>query len=374
MPTTRLKSNGALLDDAAMKGKSIDTQKRKRDAPSTPPKSTIPQPMDPNEESELAPLKKQKKMLDPSPSKPNVSPSKKLQKTPSKKTKATPKQSPEKRLRRHRDRPTQSYLEKLSRAQTQRMFVIDRTPGGSPECPEKTIAMAGTTGNIYNVRIAQIPSCTCPDHLKGNQCKHIIYVLHNVLKAPEDLQYQLAFLSTELQTIFTSAPSPLASASWSSEKSEEGGSGVKQRPVEGDCPICFMPFASGEGPSSDQEIVYCRAACGNNIHADCFEQWAKSQAGKDVRCVYCRTVWEGDQEQIMRIVKQKMKSGLDGEGPTEINGEGYVNVASELGLSGARGELSVFPFLSCRLVGMGDIRTLGSNGIEGLCNVVANYP
>ena len=76
----------------------------------------------------------------------------------------------------------------------------------------------------------------------------------------------------------------------------------------------------------------------------------------------------------MRIVKQKMKSGLDGEGPTEINGEGYVNVASELGLSGARGELSGFPFLSCRLVGMGDIRTLGSNGIEGLCNVVANYP
>lgn len=56
------------------------------------------------------------------------------------------------------------------------MFVIDRTRGGTDEIPEETIDMAGTTGNIYNITISQLPSCTCPDNQKSNQCKHIVYV------------------------------------------------------------------------------------------------------------------------------------------------------------------------------------------------------
>ena len=56
------------------------------------------------------------------------------------------------------------------------MFVIDRTRGGTPEIPEETIDLAGTTGNVYSISICQLPSCTCPDSKKGNQCKHIVYV------------------------------------------------------------------------------------------------------------------------------------------------------------------------------------------------------
>ena len=56
------------------------------------------------------------------------------------------------------------------------MFVIDRTRGGTEEAPEETIDIAGTTGNIYNVHIGKLPTCTCPDNQKGNQCKHIVYV------------------------------------------------------------------------------------------------------------------------------------------------------------------------------------------------------
>ena len=91
--------------------------------------------------------------------------------------------------------------------------MIDRTTGGTTEIPEETIEMVGSTGNIYSVHICQMPSCTCPDNQKGNQCKHIVYVcqmpqliqiptdsysqvLHNVLKAPDHLQYQLAFISS----------------------------------------------------------------------------------------------------------------------------------------------------------------------------------
>ena len=60
--------------------------------------------------------------------------------------------------------------------QSRRMFLIDRTRGGSEDIPEETIDMAGTTGNIYSITISQLPSCTCPDNRKGNQCKHIVYV------------------------------------------------------------------------------------------------------------------------------------------------------------------------------------------------------
>jgi hypothetical protein len=99
-------------------------------------------------------------------------------------------------------------------------------------------------------------------------------VLHNVLKVPSHLEYQLAFLSSELRDIFQNAPpSPTDGAS-----TDDNG---KRKEISGDCPICFMEF----DPASE-EIVWCKAACGNNIHQTCFRQWAASQAGKQVRCVY----------------------------------------------------------------------------------------
>ncbi|KAL2041184.1 hypothetical protein N7G274_006128 [Stereocaulon virgatum] len=222
----------------------------------------------------------------------------------------------EKRLRRFRQHAPSAYLEKLHRATTQRMFVIDRTRGGSDEIPEEKIDMAGTTGNVYSITINQLPSCSCPDNKKGNQCKHIVYVLHNVLRAPEHLQYQLAFLSSELREMFAAAPTPASSTS--ANANADAPSNRKE--VSGDCPICFTEFEP-----ENEEIVWCKAACGNNIHKTCFEQWAKSQSGKEVRCVYCRTPWQGDEDSIKRI-----------KNAGQINGEGYVNVAVELGLSGTR--------------------------------------
>jgi hypothetical protein len=76
--------------------------------------------------------------------------------------------------------------------------------------------------------------------------------------------------------------------------------------------------------SEAEEIIWCRAACGNNIHKQCFEQWAASKPGR-VSCVYCRRTWKGDEDSIKRISKMGAK-----------NAEGYVNVAGELGLSGER--------------------------------------
>ena len=102
----------------------------------------------------------------------------------------------EKRLRLFRKNAPHSYLQKLARATSQRyfespvffmqlhvmlmlyvrMFVLDRMRGGTDDVPEETIAMAGSTGNVYHITICQVPRCTCPDSQKSNQCKHIIYV------------------------------------------------------------------------------------------------------------------------------------------------------------------------------------------------------
>ncbi|KAL2355597.1 hypothetical protein BJ546DRAFT_636734 [Cryomyces antarcticus] len=194
------------------------------------------------------------------------------------------------------------------------MFVIDRTRSTPPSPPSETLSIAGTTGNIYTVTIAHVPSCTCPHALKGAQCKHILYALVRVLKAPPTLQYQLAFLTSELDTILASAP-PLPSAHASAADSDG-----KRKPLDDDCPICCCPFEP-EG----EEIVFCRAACGNNIHGVCFAQWAASKKGSAVTCPFCRTPWQGDEETL----KQVSKSG-------KLNAEGYVNVAGQLGLSGRR--------------------------------------
>ena len=56
------------------------------------------------------------------------------------------------------------------------MFVIDRVRHETNDVPEEVIELAGSTGNVYTVKINQQPTCTCPDNGKGNQCKHIIYV------------------------------------------------------------------------------------------------------------------------------------------------------------------------------------------------------
>ncbi|OAX78919.1 hypothetical protein ACJ72_06768 [Emergomyces africanus] len=240
--------------------------------------------------------------------------------TPRKRKKTAGSSSVEKEERRRRvfrKHPPQSYLQKLDRARTQRLFVVDRRREGegegTAEAPREIVQIVGSTGNLYEVEIGLVPWCTCPDSRKGNQCKHIIYVLHNVLKVSGYLQYQLAFLSSELREIFANAPvNPQGNAS----QNESG----KRRPIEGDCPICFMEFKP-----STEETVWCKAACGNNIHKTCFQQWAATEQNKDVRCVICRSTWEFDAP-----LQQLLSYG-------KVNDEGYINVADQLGLSGERG-------------------------------------
>lgn len=141
-------------------------------------------------------------------------------------------------------------------------------------------------------------------------------VMHKVLNAPFNLVYQLGLLSSELRTIFASAP-PLAGPKQPVSN--------KRKPVEGDCPICFCELKT----DSPETIVWCEAACGQNIHDECFKMWARTKKG-DITCPFCRSVWEMDEGMASKVQKEK--------GDIE---EGYINVADQLGISRERGECEV---------------------------------
>jgi len=113
--------------------------------------------------------------------------------------------------------------------------------------------IAGSKGNIYQVTIGLSPNCTCWDaRTREQRCKHIKYALIIILKAPVYLQYQHAFLSEELDSIFKNAPVTQAVLDHdhgyhvSSEPTYDG----KRKPVEGDCPICVFEM------NSEEDIVW----------------------------------------------------------------------------------------------------------------------
>jgi hypothetical protein len=123
-----------------------------------------------------------------------------------------------------------------------------------------------------------------------------------------------------LNEIFAHAPqTPQSGDSTIRDTTDTGG---HRKAIEGDCPVCVVEFEESDKP---EDIIWCKAACGNNVHRHCFEQWAKSKPGTP-RCVYCRTAWKGDEDSLKRIAK----------GAGKLGDEGYVNVAGELGLSGQR--------------------------------------
>ena len=83
-------------------------------------------------------------------------------------------------------------------------------------------------------------------------------------------------LMQELREIYEGSPLSKPQSKTDPVEEKDG----KRKPVEGDCPICFMEF------EAEEDIVWCKAACGNNIHKACFERWAATTRRSAVRCVY----------------------------------------------------------------------------------------
>ena len=110
---------------------------------------------------------------------------------------------PEKRLKRYREKPTTAICQRIDRARTQRLYLVQRSEVSGLSCD---FVVLGSTGNVYDVRVSKIPTCSCPDHARGNLCKHILFVLLKVigLDPGSPLVYQAAYLEEESVKSFRS--------------------------------------------------------------------------------------------------------------------------------------------------------------------------
>ncbi|PSN63876.1 hypothetical protein BS50DRAFT_558106 [Corynespora cassiicola Philippines] len=293
-----------------------ESSKRKR-------KSVAYTDLDSSDQDEDAPPKKATKVKEETGDFQSLQGSHANSKRPKKKSKkcSSKDEGEEKRLRRFRPYPPRSYEEIKNRALTQRLTVLERTRCGTDDAPEEKVLMAGSTGNVYTQHICKIPTCDCPHAKKGNQCKHIIYVMLRVLKAPEPTAYQLALTPTELRSLFASAP-PIPDAT-----TAQAAEDTNRKPIEGECPICYTEFDADDDRDA---VAYCKASCGNNVHAECMAAWRRARSGK-ATCPYCRSEWESDGGG-----EGAFGGKIEGMERMERGEEGYVNVAGRLGLSGRR--------------------------------------
>lgn len=238
----------------------------------------------------------------------------------------------EKRAARYRNGATADIAARITRATSQRMYLINQEDCSEDGNAMRKYAVLGSTGNVYDVEIAKFPTCTCPDFAGGHLCKHILFVFLKVLrvKNTSDKIYQKALLQSELLDVFMRAPQPTASVSansaviaaynetitGTSTAACTSASGAEHEDTSddakpsGDCAICFETMAS------KGEAVQKCTVCRNYLHTDCLMKWLS----KASTCVYCRSEWQSPPQ----------KSGA------RRSSEDYVNLGSIQGLKSTR--------------------------------------
>jgi hypothetical protein len=215
----------------------------------------------------------------------------------------------EKRAARTRVSMNRDTMKRVDRALSQRLYLLNQVEISTPGNLGRKYDVLGSTGNVYEVEISRIPSCTCPDSAKGNLCKHILFVYLRVLKCQprSTIIIQKALLQEELATILASRPTISSDVRASKdvmrvysnsiqgsqnvvdlvdivgeaneEQTEKEDSADNVNP-EGECPICF------ESMETKESLDRCQT-CRNYIHLDCLRRWL----GQSKTCVYCRSVW-----------------------------------------------------------------------------------
>uniref|UniRef100_A0A7S3H0S9 SWIM-type domain-containing protein n=1 Tax=Spumella elongata TaxID=89044 RepID=A0A7S3H0S9_9STRA len=251
----------------------------------------------------------------------------------------------EKRARRHVSKPNADVRDRISRAFHQKLFLVDQEDITSEVCGlGRKFAVMGTTGNIYDVKIQQQPTCSCPDCARGKLCKHIIFVMVKVLQVDRnsELIYQNALLQSELSTIFIHAP-PIHNGVLANrnvvnaykkaihgepidltedDKPTEVPVVVEKKP-EGECPVCFDSLEVA------LTLLDSCATCRNFIHKECLQNWIKVKR----TCCYCRSSWCSHGT---ASAATSSSSGAGAAAAGVARDEGYVNLGAIQGLSGRR--------------------------------------
>ena len=173
------------------------------------------------------------------------------------------------------------------RGQTQNLFLIETKPNESNTQKEYTIM--GSTGNVYNVIIKNIPSCTCPDNkYRKKRCKHIYFVLIRIMDVDdEDKQF---YTSNDLNCMFANIPEITQNLMVNNrlkekyQNNDDSHGIVEQKPIDDLCPVCLDDL------DNDIPLIFCQYSCGKSIHKQCFDMWIQHTRKKT--CVFCRSAWD----------------------------------------------------------------------------------
>jgi len=185
-------------------------------------------------------------------------------------------------------------LARKDRGKSQKIYLI-KTHEEDAKKLERVYEVMGTTKNVYTVTIKTSPTCTCPDHMtRLTRCKHIYFVLTRIMKVKSDEEDIKKYSDDDLKSMFTKIPeitnnlkvsASLLNRYQSLQTNDNGEVTQKKIDEEDQCPICLDDLYE-----CDEEVIFCKYSCGNNIHRDCFEMYYQKKK-TDITCLYCTKKW-----------------------------------------------------------------------------------
>jgi hypothetical protein len=190
---------------------------------------------------------------------------------------------------------TMSFARK-QRGATQNIFLIETIIDDSNDNTERKYVVMGSTGNVYNVIIKDVPECTCPDYMtRGKRCKHIYFILIRVMKSTNEDQEE--YSKDELHEMFNNIPQVMNNLivdnktkttyeklkqSNKLSKSKPETTTIDQKNTDDLCPVCLDDLDNGD------DLDYCKFSCGKPIHIVCYGMWTKKHP---MNCIFCKKSW-----------------------------------------------------------------------------------
>ncbi|EXF81199.1 SAP domain-containing protein [Colletotrichum fioriniae PJ7] len=179
------------------------------------------------------------------------------------------------------DTTDKSHVGSVKKAMKEDMFVIKQSNdfnGGV------SISIRGTGPDTYEVIIGAKTSCTCSSIMfrPRSNCKHIIYVLTHVFRAPAELLPQRTLFSEEIERLFMRAPKVRFTAAEASQDPSMSD-GITKSKEDKSCPVCFKDIGEAE--------TVCCSECGNHTHSSCFDVYMHQQTGWALTCAVCQAGW-----------------------------------------------------------------------------------
>lgn len=253
----------------------------------------------------------------------------------------------------------QKFQERLQRALSQRLFVVETVDRG---VEERTYTIYGSKGDIYTVVIGTNLSCTCPDASKGfnpHNCKHLLYCMVRCLGlalhseqlrrkrfSKEEVREWLILARKVNRACIASEGIRKAFHDYKSGKSliqiqrelesenvgasdvvavvaeEKTMSGRRRDPLDDeelDCCVCY------DSLTSKDNTTWCRLECGKNFHLQCIKAWLqhKKMKGEAESCPNCRaSPWQFDVDNVANNASDDSREKISRDDTT-----GYLNLA-----------------------------------------------